>query len=105
MVHGTLLNLKLKRAARLLDSIKSLSRLQAKGDTNMSEFITELEQLGVDGINGRKPLITMLRASEIAKGIAQYNNAKCRLVEYGLIAEQREALEEFRKGRQAARGE
>jgi hypothetical protein len=87
MEHGNLSRLQLRMGARLLDSIKSLGRHRLKGDEVMSELIAEAEQLGIDLIRGRMPLITVLRTSELLKGIAQYKNAECRTVEYGISAD------------------
>lgn len=79
MECGTSLNLRLRTAARLQDAIRSLGRLRR--ENGMSEVIVRTEQLLVDTIDGKKPLVLVDRIAKGLKGIAQYNNSAVRMAD------------------------
>ena len=93
MVCGTSLNLRLRRAARLQDIIRSLGKFR-KGGNDMTEAIQKAEELFCDVVDGSKPLIHAARGGYLLMGMAANKNAECRLMEYGLVDETKEKLVE-----------
>jgi len=83
MAYGKSYHLRLRKAARLQDAIRSLGKHRI-GDKKMSEVIRQAEELLSDGIQGVKPMVLMTRAAYLGMSIAAMRNSECNTAEYGI---------------------